>query len=184
MKRVEYLDMLKAFAIFSVVLGHALQYLAWPDFWGRKAWMFIYAYHMPLFMFICGLFFKSALKHDFLTMTRRKLVQLGAPTLLAIGVQWLFCCLIPNELAPDHLNMNFTRLMYLLWFLKDLFLYYVILYLFVRLLHSYFAAALVAIVLAPIAWDACWPRSDFISFGSMLPFFCLGMVVGGCRVAG
>lgn len=53
-QRIVWIDELKAFAIILVVMGHVLisrflpQFAVWHDV--------IYSFHMPLFMFLSGLF--------------------------------------------------------------------------------------------------------------------------------
>lgn len=47
------LDVLKGFAIFLVVMGHAIQYNQ-VDFDTNPVFRFIYSFHMPLFMFVSG----------------------------------------------------------------------------------------------------------------------------------
>ena len=53
MKRITYLDVARGAAILLVVLGHSIQY-AGPGFDDNLAYNFIYAVHMPLFMFLAG----------------------------------------------------------------------------------------------------------------------------------
>lgn len=57
-KRYAYFDVLKFLLIFSVVFGHILEnYIQNPFF--KSIYMFIYTFHMPLFVFITGFFAKS-----------------------------------------------------------------------------------------------------------------------------
>ncbi|ROT03695.1 hypothetical protein ED388_12660 [Muribaculaceae bacterium Isolate-007 (NCI)] len=46
-----YIDCLKGFAIFLVVLGHVVQNYNLMDSW---IFRIIYSFHMPLFMFMSG----------------------------------------------------------------------------------------------------------------------------------
>ncbi len=56
--RIYLWDNLKFFLILSVVLGHfVVQHLASPDF--KSLFLFIYSFHMPLFIFISGAFHKN-----------------------------------------------------------------------------------------------------------------------------
>jgi fucose 4-O-acetylase-like acetyltransferase len=48
------LDCLKGFAIITVVLGHTFQG-ATPDFDNYLPFRFVYAFHMPMFMFVSGM---------------------------------------------------------------------------------------------------------------------------------
>ena len=59
-KRVGYIDKLKGFAIILVVMGHVLE-------WGMgisdsPANLFYSSFHMPLFMFLSGLFAMKSFK--------------------------------------------------------------------------------------------------------------------------
>lgn len=65
-KRIKYIDTIKGFAILLVVMGHAI---AWQfdnflsllgnanDYRIYFWWLFIYSFHMPLFMFVSGYLF-------------------------------------------------------------------------------------------------------------------------------
>ncbi len=83
-KRIEYIDNIKGFAIFLVVMGHVIA--NWfTDFYAVLAndtgnqlvvWKLIYSFHMPLFMFCSGLFqpvltADSTIKDVFITIVRR-----------------------------------------------------------------------------------------------------------------
>lgn len=50
-KRINWIDILKAIAIFFVVLGHTLN--------GGLIEQYIYSFHIPLFFFLSGMFFKN-----------------------------------------------------------------------------------------------------------------------------
>ena len=62
------LDLAKGILIILVVLGHAIQYSGngnWEDsqlFFDDIVFRAIYSFHMPLFYFASGLFFKTNLK--------------------------------------------------------------------------------------------------------------------------
>ncbi len=55
-------DILKFFLIFLVVLGHAADFYKWTSDFMLFLRLFIYLFHMPLFMFISGLFSKKTVK--------------------------------------------------------------------------------------------------------------------------
>ena len=59
-ERIYLYDNVKCLAIFLVVIGHAINFLT--DFDGnnleKSMYSLIYAFHMPLFIFISGLFVK------------------------------------------------------------------------------------------------------------------------------
>ena len=57
-KRIEKWDVLKFVLIFTVVLGHIADYYAAESQVMQGLYMFIYTFHMPLFIFVSGLFSK------------------------------------------------------------------------------------------------------------------------------
>lgn len=60
-QRLEYIDILRAFAIFLVTLGHALEYGGYGD--GLLHGV-IYSFHMPLFFAISGFVAAYSLRND------------------------------------------------------------------------------------------------------------------------
>jgi fucose 4-O-acetylase-like acetyltransferase len=54
--RVAYFDNLKGFLIVLVVIGHAIEPLIDKSFGLKSVYVFIYAFHMPLFIFVAGYF--------------------------------------------------------------------------------------------------------------------------------
>ena len=64
-----YIDVLKAFSIILVVLGHCVQYGAGKEysdyglFFANPVFIFIYSFHMPLFMLISGFLFAYSVKN-------------------------------------------------------------------------------------------------------------------------
>ena len=63
--RLVYFDMLKLFAIFLVIVGHCAQYLLSSSPYDEPLYVYIYSFHMPLFMIISGFFsFKKDLKPE------------------------------------------------------------------------------------------------------------------------
>lgn len=57
-ERVQKWDILKAFLIFTVVLGHLADRYTQNSENMRSLYLFIYTFHMPLFIFVSGLFNK------------------------------------------------------------------------------------------------------------------------------
>ncbi len=66
--RNTYLDIIKGVLIISVVVGHCVQYGSGKAFLGSNLffdnWLFkfIYSFHMPLFMLVCGYFFANSIE--------------------------------------------------------------------------------------------------------------------------
>ncbi len=57
-KRTQKWDILKFFLIFTVVFGHFVDYHDAESDFARGIFLFIYSFHMPLFLFVSGLFSK------------------------------------------------------------------------------------------------------------------------------
>lgn len=57
-ERTQKWDILKFFLMFTVVLGHFLDYHSADSEYVRGAFLLIYSFHMPLFIFVAGLFSK------------------------------------------------------------------------------------------------------------------------------
>lgn len=55
-------DILKAIAIFFVIVGHTIQYLGPTDGMDSLIFGIIYSFHMPLFVAISGYFANRALQ--------------------------------------------------------------------------------------------------------------------------
>ena len=174
-KRENYLDLLKFFAIASVILGHCSEQITGNDFWTNPIWNIIYTYHMPLFMMICGYFFKSSLEKPFTKMAGRKAIQLLLPclslTLLIYGIDAITGFNpFPEFFAPDFVSVSNV-----LWFLKCVFLCYIVAYIALHLIRNTALAAVSTSVLFTVL-----PGADIVNFNFLLPMFWIGY---GLRMA-
>ena len=61
--RVYYFDNLKFILIILVVIGHFLDVPTKTSNYAKMVWLFIYFFHMPLFVFISGYFSKNVVKN-------------------------------------------------------------------------------------------------------------------------
>lgn len=172
-KRIEYLDFLKFFAIFSVLVGHSTEQMSADIFWDHPLWEFIYSYHMPLFMFLCGFFFRSSLKKPFGEMAAVKLRQLGIPSLTAFALDCVLMLVLGVTAIADLCEFSFSGFMNCVWFLKCVLFCYLIMYPLCKLVRNDIAASLIASVLIILI-----PGCDMVNLNFMLPMFCLGMVCG------
>ncbi len=126
-KRIVWLDIAKLVAIYFVVLGHALQYLhTGTDPHYNYMWLFVYSFHMPLFMLISGYFSYSILRKDFLTLLKIKSFQLIIPCILWGGIWYVIKVSYSYNGMDDIVNNIIPDIKWLtmdvLWFLKALFL--------------------------------------------------------------
>ena len=104
--RIPYLDFLKFFAIASVLLGHSVEQTPGNDFWDNPIWSFIYTYHMPLFMLLCGYFFGSSLNLSFGELVKKKFVQLVIPSLSAFVIMYVFVTLSGYNPCPELMDFS------------------------------------------------------------------------------
>lgn len=61
-RRIEKWDLLKLFLIFTVVLGHIADFYTGQSPVMQSLFLFIYTFHMPLFIFLSGLFSKKTVR--------------------------------------------------------------------------------------------------------------------------
>ena len=134
--RIPYLDFLKFFAIACVFLGHSVERTTGNDFWDNPIWSFIYTFHMPLFMLLCGYFFGSSLKISFWEMCRKKFIQLVVPSISAFLIMYAFTAVTRYNPCPELINISVIGFFNTVWFLKSVFFCYLIGYASIRLLRS------------------------------------------------
>ena len=173
MRRVAYIDFLKAFAIATVLLGHSVEQLSGDSFWDHPVWSFLYSFHMPLFMFVSGLFFKSALRKDFRTVLSSKLIQLGIPSISAFVVGLVILKVTGVTAIADLCEASFGGFMNSVWFLKCLFFCIVIMWPMAKVIRHDVLAAVVASAAIMLI-----PGGDIVNLNFMLPCFCMGFIFG------
>ena len=181
-QRIEYIDALKGFAIFCVLWGHSLQYLKnGYDFFHNPMFEFIYSFHMPLFFMISGFFFCSSLKLSFKDFLYKKSVQLLLPCVVwaTIFCMMRFSAAIANGneyFFGDWLGELKTILLpgRWLWFLRELFISYFIVYVSLKLLKRDWLACLLSIgfvlimpycgdqrVFLPVFWAGIYLKDNY-----------------------
>lgn len=123
-KRIIYLDFVKLVTIYLVILGHTIAMMVNGFTVGGRLYAFIYSFHMPLFMLLCGFFVSTrAMQGSFgmLLMTKAKQLLLPSVTCAVICCIYLYlarnCVSFRDEIIGNS------------WFLKVLFIYYAIFYL-------------------------------------------------------
>lgn len=168
-KRIPYLDFLKFFAIASVLLGHSVEQTTGNDFWDNPIWSFIYTYHMPLFMLLCGYFFGSSLKLSFVELIKKKFLQLGIPSITAWILMYLFVTLTGFNPYPEIVDISWMGFMNAMWFLKCVFFCYIIGWIFVKAMHNVWIATLTSTILVHFI-----PIFSIDSVNFLLPMFWAG----------
>lgn len=157
--RLQYVDTLYAFAIVLVVLGHSL-----PWQWGDRTHpvlnalsVWIYSFHMPLFMFVSGFVFRSAFgRRSFSSYVAKRAQRLLLPYVSANALyfvsKWAFSAAAGASLTTGWASfVLYPRASHSinLWFLPTLFWIGVLLYpMSVLCGRSWRAQGLVALGLA------------------------------------
>ena len=156
--RVNWVDTAKGVGIILVVLGHVMRGLVNSQIWSATptnrffdGW--IYAFHMPLFFFLSGLFVVRSLKKPWLSFLSEKLRTLAYPYFV-----WSTITLIiksPLGAITNRAN-GLTELPLILyrpveqyWFLYSLFVLLVLISVLLRLRFGILAVLGLAILIYP-----------------------------------
>ncbi len=119
--RIQYLDLVKLFTIYLVILGHVIAMMVNGYAVGERLYAIIYSFHMPLFMLLSGYFISNkSLNKPFNDFLITKAKQLLLPTLTCTII-----CVIYIYFARNYVDLR-TEIIGNSWFLKTLFVYYLI----------------------------------------------------------
>lgn len=108
--RILIIDMLKAFAIILVVLGHCIQfgsgieYLNSEQFFDNVLFKIIYTFHMPLFMLISGFLFAYSYKGEWVRCVQKRIQTLVVP--MAI---WAILIILKKLIADFDFSICLLR---------------------------------------------------------------------------
>ena len=139
-KRNYLLDNLKVVLIFFVVFGHVIEYYIKDNSILRIVYVFIYIFHMPLFIFISGYFSKN-----FYRMKRKAIRNLLIPY-ITFNMIWYTAVYIGTK------ENMFSLLLpgWTLWYLLSLFFWRIFLKYIVKFKHmlafSFFIGILIGLV--------------------------------------
>jgi len=162
-RRIIFLDNLKFWAIFLVIFGHATEAFSYDLRDQNVLYKLIYTFHMPLFMVVCGYFFRSSLALDFKSFFCKKFVMLMIP---AISWSVLRFLLVGGS--------NYYRLcFYEYWFLRSAFVCYLVCYILIRLIKNELIAYLLIIAIS-LTLNM---RFLELSLNTMLPSFVFGILL-------
>ena len=172
-KRNEYLDIVKYFTIFCVIWGHVVQQTCMLDNPNYDyVYRFIYAFHMPLFMGICGYFFaKSVNKIGVVKYINNKLkyrmLGLVVPMLSFGTLKFPFLCEFDIKTYLDSIHG--------IWFLGDLAINTIVLLVLIRWCKGRFWEDIKYLLLGlPFA---SIPK---LGYGGMGTFMYLFFLIGYC----
>lgn len=140
--RIQYFDAVKLLAICLVLYGHCEQHFLSGHPYDSPIYIYIYSFHMPLFMLISGFFSHSVMKLEFWDAIKKKSRQLLLPCII-----WGLAIIAIRLLLGDGLEPK-TILLNDLWFLKSLFICIFLMYVYERIPSPYKYCFLVLSLLA------------------------------------
>ena len=173
-QRIEYIDALKGIAIFFVLWGHSLQYLKnGYDFFHNPMFEFIYSFHMPLFFILSGFFFRSSQKRNLKEFLLKKSIQLLLPCIVwsvIFILMWVSINLIKgNSHVYSDLPKRILSGAWDIWFLRELFISYFIVFVSLKILKKAWLACILSILFVLISPYFCEVQRVF------LPIFWVGL---------
>lgn len=175
-QRILFWDITKSFAIFLVVWGHCLQNMTTTGnyFSTSLTCEVIISFHMALFMLVSGYFAYSSLSKPFGDVMKKRAVQLLLPS-----VTWFLIIRSMSLMASGQLFSMYglkeliTGSLTSLWFLKALFVCYLI----VMIGASLYRKSIYLLPIYIIGVYAIGEQLNYSSTISMLPFFLGGLIL-------
>ncbi|WP_449304117.1 acyltransferase family protein [Prevotella aurantiaca] len=163
-ERIIYFDAVKFLAVWMVCIGHSyyLVDLVQPS----KLYQWIYSFHMPLFMFLCGYFSSHSYKKPFKEFLKQKSIQLIVPAISISLITILVCVIIGS---PNIKIIAKSEIIGGMWFLRTLFLCSIYSYVIKRLCSNDILAAIGSILVGLF-----FPHGYFLQFNWMLIIFWAG----------
>lgn len=192
--RLRSIDILKLLAMFLVIWGHCVQFLLSSHYLDEPAYIYIYSFHMPLFVMISGLFVRQFASSSSSSSSSSSTSSVPSPNnllsvvscfsyllvkarqLLLPCVAWGLLMSAANQLQPlltgTDAGMPLWRTLWMnFWFLKSLF----VCFLLWVVSHMICRRTWLAVILSLGAslfiteWSVQW----------MYPMFVIGAIVGG-----
>lgn len=114
MKRIVWIDILKGLAILLVIMGHVCQ-MRFPVS-GKWLADIIYSFHMPLFLFLSGLFARKAIEAADDRQIKAFVIRKARQLLVPFFVWMILWCVIKGDNITMFLNGGFIY-----WYLPTLF---------------------------------------------------------------
>lgn len=176
-------DYIKGVLIFLVVLGHVVTYIPYSTIADNWLFVFIYSFHMPLFVFISGYFFESEkyteIKFLVLKKARRLLLPHLTYSFILLLIVFLFYPYF-NHVIYDGNILSCFKIYHVvltsLWFLWCVFLCSVITNLIFNYCPKPWLVCVVLCVFMLLFYDYM-PYKVFkdLQLIIQMPFFLLGM---------
>lgn len=164
-KRISLWDNLKFILIFLVVVGHFIDFHTYHSTNMKRLFFYIYIFHMPLFIFISGLFSKK-------NINERKYRKIFEYLILYLALQIIF--FTSNVITNGPFSITFFYEGGIPWFMLSLF-FFNLLTIFLKRLNYKYLFTLSIILACFIGYDA--QITDFLALSRTIvfyPFFLAG----------
>jgi fucose 4-O-acetylase-like acetyltransferase len=179
-RRQLYPDVVKAVAIILVVFGHNIQFGSGYKYWASDSYfsnpvfIFIYTFHMPLFMLLSGYFFANTVKkYETSKLIDNRFKTLFVPifmwSLIPVGIL-LLKSIIRQSIDILLLKEILNILIYNLWFLWAIFFCSILTMIISKRFSDslcVYIGVLIVLTLLPDGWNV-----QYYKF--MYPFFVVG----------
>ena len=171
MKRNIYFDNIKGCLVTLVVIGHIIERMRANFDVAKQLFMFIYVFHMPMFVMMSGYFSKSerglgAIKNNFYKILLPYLIFQSS----FVFIYFLYHPLTINSLIKISLTPQFA-----LWYLVCLFFWRLILPYFVKFPYPLVLSVIIGLL------GGIFPGDGFVFSSSRIlaffPYFILGYYI-------
>lgn len=166
MQRLQSIDILRLFAMFLVIWGHCVQFLLTSDYLDEPAFVYIYSFHLPLFFMISGVFVH---RQSLTPRTCGEQLLVKARQLLLPCLTWGLLMSAANIVqallsGTPSANSLLDTLMNNFWFLKSLFVCFLLWYVSITLLRRRWLALIVSLLISQCIteWSVQWSYPTFV----------------------
>ena len=179
--RIKYWDLLRGIAIFLVVWGHTIQFGGSSmELFANKAFIFIYSFHMPLFLLISGYFLaKSAGRRSLVQNLGKKLVHIAVPAVLGGAGFYVVKLAVERLLGSDAYPISAAMLFEEIgniWFLWCMFMCSVALLAADALVRKLGSSKMMPVILAAVfVLFVFLPYSEYNLY--LFPYFLTGYAI-------
>ncbi len=170
LKRDFAMDLLKCFAIWAVIWGHSIQYLQNGDYFEDSIYIWIYSFHMPLFMMIAGYFCESSMRMQFYDFIKKEILHLLTPAFATGGILVLSHFFIDTYFGYEIKYATYlNQFLGSMWFLKCLFFCYIFCYIMLKFPNAFvFFCILITLIFFDLISTFCYHLLD------LFPVFVFG----------
>lgn len=178
-ERILYWDVIKALTIFLVIYAHGLQFFTNDNNYWQKDFtcQFIISFHMPLFMIISGYFANSIFNQNFQTILYKKSRQLLLPSISTYFLVGIVLMALRNQNFFTHIDNLLFFCTQSFWFLKALFVYYIIASLYRIIFLKSRIFFYITILVTFLCIRILPPQYvDFVHITTMFPYFIIGLL--------